>query len=64
VSYLRSLNLYRVTVRDQEGKISARETRATSLVLSVQDLDEQSDIVKVERIHPSTGEVLGGFYNE
>ena len=24
----------------------------------------QSQVVKVERIHQSTGEVLGGFYNE
>ena len=57
-------NLYRITVRDQEGKIFDRETRAASLALSVQDLDQQSQIVKVERIHPSTGEVLGGLYNE
>jgi hypothetical protein len=47
-----------ISLRDQEGKISDRETRAASLVLSVKDLDEQSEIVKVERIHPSTGEVL------
>jgi hypothetical protein len=59
VGHFRNLNLYRVTVRDQKGKIAARETRAASLVLSVQDLDEKSEIVKVERIHPSTGEVLG-----
>jgi hypothetical protein len=30
----------------------------------VQGRDEQCELVKVERIDPSTGEVLGGFYNE
>ena len=58
------MNLYRITVRDQDGKVSDRETTAASLFLAVQDQDEQSAVVKVERIHPSTGEVLGGFYNE
>jgi hypothetical protein len=64
VSYSRNLNLYRITVRDQEGKISDHETKAASLALSVEDLEEQCEIIKIERIHPSTGEVLGGFYNE
>jgi hypothetical protein len=61
VGHFRNLNLYRVTVRDQKGKIAARETRAASLVLSVQDLDEKSEIVKVEWIHPSTGKCLEGY---
>jgi hypothetical protein len=58
------MHLYRITVRDLDGKVSDRETKAASLFLAVQDQDEQSAVVKVERIHPSTGEVLGGFYNE
>ena len=58
------MNRYRITVRDQDGNVSDRETKATCLFSAVEDLDEQSAIVKVERIHPSTGEVLGGFYNE
>lgn len=57
-------NLYRITVRDRGGRISSRETRAASLYLAVQDQDEQFEVVKVERIHPITGKVLGGFYNE
>ncbi len=44
--------------------MSDRETNAASLFLAVQDLVEQSAVVSVERIHPSTGEVLGGYYNE
>ena len=57
-------NLYRITARDREGKISSRETRAASLYLAVQRQDVHSEVVKVERIHPITGKVLGGFYNE
>jgi hypothetical protein len=56
-------NLYRITVRDREGRTSSRETRAASLYLAVQGHDEQFELVKVERIHPITGKVLGGFYN-
>jgi hypothetical protein len=57
-------NLYRITIRDREGRISSRETRASSLYLAVQDQDLQFEVVKVERIDPITGKVLGGFYNE
>jgi anion-transporting ArsA/GET3 family ATPase len=62
--HLLNPNLYRITVRDQEGKMSSRETRAASLYLAVQGQDVHFEIVKVERIHPITGKVLGGFYNE
>jgi hypothetical protein len=62
--HLLNPNLYRITVRDREGRISSSETRAASLYLAVQDQDVQCEIVKVERIHPITGKVLGGFYNE
>ena len=58
------MNLYRITVRDKDGKLSDRETRAVCLFSAVEDLDGKSEVVKVERIHPSTGEVLGGYYNE
>jgi hypothetical protein len=57
-------NLYRITVRDQAGILSSSERRSASLVLSAQDLDEQSEIVKIERIDPFSGEVLGGLYLE
>jgi hypothetical protein len=62
--HLLNPNLYRITVRDREGRISSRETRAASLYLAVQGHDMQFEVVKVERIHPITGKVLGGFYNE
>ena len=62
--FLLNPNLYRVTVRDPAGRISSRERRAASLFLSAQDLDEQSEIVKIERIDPSSGKVLGGLYLE
>jgi hypothetical protein len=57
-------NRYRITVRDRQGRISSRETRASSLYLAAQGQDEQFEVVKVERIHSITGKVLGGFYNE
>jgi hypothetical protein len=62
VAYYRKLNLYRITVRDQEGKISDLERRAASMVQSVQDLDEQLEVVKIERLHPHTGKVIGALY--
>jgi hypothetical protein len=62
--HLLNPNLYRITVRDREGRISSSERRAASLYRAVQDHDLQCEIVKVERIHPITGKVLGGFYNE
>jgi hypothetical protein len=58
------MNLYRVTVRDQDGDISDHETKAVCLFSAVEDLDGKSEVVKVERIHPATGEVLGGYYSE
>lgn len=58
------MHLYRITVRDKDGRISHREVQAPSLHLAVEGQDEHFEIVKVERIHPSTGEVLGGYYNE
>jgi hypothetical protein len=62
--HLLNPNLYRITVRDREGRISSREIRATSLGLAIKGRDETYELIKVERIHPITGKVLGGFYNE
>jgi hypothetical protein len=45
----------RITDRDQNGIISQRETEAAKLHLAVEGPNE---IVKIERIHLSTGEVL------
>ena len=53
-------------MRHQDGTISDRKTKAPSLRLAVHvhGLDKHSEVVKVERINPSTGELLGGSYNE
>jgi hypothetical protein len=50
-------------VRHQDGTISDRKTKAPSLRLAVHvhGLDEHSEVVKVDS---STGELLGGSYNE
>jgi hypothetical protein len=58
------MNLYRITFRDEDGKMSDRQTEAESLHLAVKRPDELFEVVKIERIHPTTGEVLGGYYNE
>jgi hypothetical protein len=58
------MHLYRITVRDKKGRVSALEKKAASLRLAVEGQDELAKIVKVERIHPTTGEVLGGLYHE
>ena len=62
--FLLNPNHYRITFRDQEGAISSREIRAASLSLALNDRGEKYEVIKVERIHPITGKVLGGFYNE
>jgi hypothetical protein len=58
------MNDYRITVRHKDGKISDHEKKAASLSLAVQGLDEQSEVIKVERIDPLSKEVLNEFYNE
>jgi hypothetical protein len=57
-------NRYRLTFRDGGGKMHQSEVMAPSMSTAVSGNNTSSDLVKVERIHPSTGEVLGGFYNE
>lgn len=58
------MNGYRIRVRDQEGKISNHQRKAVSLRLALQGLDPQSEVVKVERIDPLSGEVLNEFYHQ
>jgi hypothetical protein len=50
------MNLYRITVRDQDKKISDREKKANVCFRAVEDLDGQPEVIKVERIHPITAE--------
>jgi hypothetical protein len=56
------MNLYRITVREEDGKLSVHETEGESLQLVLQSQDERSDVVKIERIDRKTGQVIGGFY--
>jgi hypothetical protein len=58
------MNLYRITLRNADGQISTYETRADSMRLALERLGEDFEVIKTERIHPVTGQVLGGFYLE
>jgi hypothetical protein len=58
------MNLYRLTVRDADGKISDFQKIAASLHFAVQDLDRQLKLVKAEQIDPFTGQVLGELFGE
>jgi len=44
--------------------VKAREKKAASLRRAVEGQHELAKIVKVERTHPTTGNVLGGIYHE
>jgi len=57
-------NLYRLTLRDKDGKRKVCEKWATRLHLVVEDYSGTSELLKVERIDQLTGAVMGGFYNE
>jgi hypothetical protein len=57
-------NRYRLTFRDSGGKVHQCEVMASSMSAAVSGNSDPSELVKVDRIHPETGVVLGGFYNE
>lgn len=57
-------NLYRITIRDKDGKRTEFEKWSTRIRLVVEDYRGTSELLKVERIDPTTGAVMGGFYNE
>jgi hypothetical protein len=52
------MHLYWITVRGEDGTISAMQATAASLSLAAQVRDERLEILKVQRIDPSTGEEL------
>jgi hypothetical protein len=58
------MNLYRITLRNEDGQISTYETKAASTRLALERLGEKFEVIKTERIHPVTGHVMGGFYLE
>jgi hypothetical protein len=57
-------NRYRLTFRDGKGSPHDCEVTASNISTAVSENHDPSDLVKVERIDPETGLVLGGFYNE
>ena len=58
------MNLYRVTLRDENGGMTNHQIEAASLHLAAQAQDKRFEVVKAERIDPISGEVLYEFYNE
>jgi len=52
------MHLYRITVRNEDGTISAEETEATNLRVAAKINDQNFELVVVERIDPLTDEVV------
>lgn len=62
---IKMLHKYVTELRElKRKKKEARAVLGSMRIHAVEGQDEHFEIVKVERIHPSTGEVLGGYYNE
>jgi len=57
-------NRYRLTFRDDDGKMYECEVTAASMSVAVSENSDPCELVKVERIDPETGAVLGGLYSE
>jgi hypothetical protein len=57
-------NRYRLTFRDGRSKEHQFEVMASSMGAAVSENNDPSALVKIERIDPESGAVLGGFYNE
>ena len=57
-------NQYLLTFRDERGKIIRYGATAASMRLAVEENHHPFELMKVERIDPETGVVLGGLYNE
>jgi hypothetical protein len=58
------MNQYVLTVRDEEGKVSQSEATASSMLVAIRDNLHNCLLIKIERIDPETGAVLGGRYYE
>jgi hypothetical protein len=54
----KEMHLYNITVRDEDGTISAQQATAPSLRLAARGRDARLELLRVQRIDPSTGEVL------
>jgi len=52
------MHLYRITVRNEDWTVSAEEAEAANLRLVAKINDQRLELVVVERIDPSTAEVV------
>jgi hypothetical protein len=57
-------NQYRLTFRDGRGRTRVYEVTASSMSIAESERKDPSELVKIERIDPETGGVLGGRYTE
>jgi hypothetical protein len=57
-------NRYRLTFRDDHSRVPVCEVTAPSMGIALSENGDHSDLVKIERIDPGTGAVLGGRYSE
>jgi hypothetical protein len=57
-------NRYRLTFRVGLGRMHVSEVTASSMGNALSEYGDPSDLVKIERIDPETGNVLGGRYSE
>ena len=58
------MNQYLLTFRDKDGMMWQFKAAASSMVLAIHDNQHLSQLIKIERIDPDTGAVLGGRYYE
>lgn len=58
------MNQYRLTFRDKEEKVFECDAEAVTMRLALQENHTKGELLKIERIDPWTGAVLGGLYNE
>jgi hypothetical protein len=57
------MNLYRITLRHEDGTISDYQMNAMSVSPALVVSDDHSKVLKVERIDPLTGKVLASYYS-
>jgi hypothetical protein len=57
-------NRYRLSFRDDHGRMRVYEVTASTMSIALTENGDPSGLLKIERIDPETGVVLGGRYNE
>ena len=57
-------NQYRLTFRDNLGNMHVCEVTSSSMSTALSENGNPAGLLKIERIDPETGGVLGGRYNE